>query len=199
MGAMKQVWIIVASLVLLTLGAVQLIRRQTNPPIESVVASALKSVQEQNRLSAFAARFVTVATSTKSRFGLSAQKTLIIPAVVRYEIDLAKLGQDDLIWNTKSQSLLVRLPAIELAGPEFDLNGTREYESGMILLSLTDVERRLDAENRARATEDVLAQARADAMMKLARAATQSAIVSSFALPLRAAGIDAHVKVEFNR
>ncbi len=194
---MRQVWIIVASLVLLTIGAVQWIGHRIDPPVETIVASALKSVQEQNRLSAFAARFVTVVTSSKSRFGLSAQKTLIIPALVRYEVDMAKLTQDDLDWDASGRTLTVRLPAIELAGPEFDLSATREYESGMILLSLTDVEQRLDAENRARAKADVLDQARALPMLKLARAATQSAVTRSFALPLRAAGIEAQVKVEF--
>jgi hypothetical protein len=34
-------------------------------------------------------------------------------------------------------------------------------------------------------------------MMKLARAATTSAVSNSFSMPLRAAGVEATVKVEF--
>jgi Protein of unknown function (DUF4230) len=193
---MKQIWLIVASAALLTLGVITYVQRAVDPPVETVVASALQSVQEQNRLSAFAARFVTVVTSSKARFGLSAEKTLIIPALVRYEVDLAKLKRSDLSWDAKAKTLSISLPPIEMSGPEFELPATREYESGAILLTLTDVEKLLDAENRSKAKADLLKQAQAAPMLKLAQDATQRAIASSFALPLRAAGIEAKVNVE---
>jgi Protein of unknown function (DUF4230) len=196
---MKQVWLILISLILLTLGAFTYLQRKVDPPVETIVASSLKSVQEQNRLSAFAARFVTVVTSSKSRYGLSAEKTLIIPAMVRYEVDLAKLKPADLRWDAASKTLSVALPPIEISGPEFDLRQTREYESGALLLTLTDVEKRLDAENRAKAEGDILTQAKAAPMLKLAREASIRAIANSFAMPLAAAGIKASVKVEFRQ
>ncbi len=196
---MKQVWLILISLILLTLGAFTYLQRKVDPPVETIVASSLKSVQEQNRLSAFAARFVTVVTSSKSRYGLSAEKTLIIPAMVRYEVDLAKLKPADLRWDAASKTLSVALPPIDISGPEFDLRQTREYESGVLLLTLTDVEKRLDAENRAKAEGDILTQAKAAPMLKLAREASIRAIANSFAMPLAAAGIKASVKVEFRQ
>jgi Protein of unknown function (DUF4230) len=194
---MKQVWLIVASAALLTLGVILYVQRKIDPPVETIVASSLQSLHEQNRLSAFAARFVTVVTSSKARFGLSAEKTLIIPALVRYEVDLAKLKQTDLKWDAEAKLLRITLPPIEMSGPEFDLAATREYQSGAVLLTLTDVERLLDQENRAKAKADLLQQARAAPMLKLARDATSRAVASSFALPLRAAGIEAGVRVEF--
>jgi hypothetical protein len=194
---MKQIWIMVASLLLLTLGVVTYVQRQINPPVENIVASSLKAVQEQNRLTSFAARFVTVVTSRKSQFGLSAEKTLIVPAMVRYEVDLGKLTREDVRWDAASETLSVRLPAVSLGGPEFDLPQTREYQSGLVLMTLTDVERLLDRENRTKAAADVLAQARAEPMMKLARAATIRAVASSFAMPLRAAGVEVKVVVGF--
>jgi hypothetical protein len=196
---MKQVWILLLSLTLLTIGAFSYIQRRVDPPVETIVASSLKAVQEQNRLSAFAARFVTVVTSSKSQFGLSAEKTLIIPALVRYEIDLAKLKADDLVWDAATKTLTVSLPPIELAGPEFDLAGVQEYKSGAVLLTLTDVEKLLDAANRAKAKGDVLAQAKAEPMLRLARDAHVRAVERSFALPLAAAGIEARVKVEIKQ
>jgi Protein of unknown function (DUF4230) len=196
---MKQVWLILISLILLTLGAFTYLQRKVDPPVETIVASSLKSVQEQNRLSAFAARFVTVVTSSKSRYGLSAEKTLIIPAMVRYEVDLAKLNPADLRWDAASKTLSIALPPIDISGPEFDLRQTREYESGALLLTLTDVEKRLDAENRAKAEGDILTQAKAAPMLKLAREASIRAIANSFAMPLAAAGIKASVKVEFRQ
>jgi hypothetical protein len=194
---MKQIWVIVLALVLATLGVFAWVKGRLDPPVETIVASSLKAVQEQSRLSTFAARFVTDVTSSKERYGLSAQKTLIIPAMVRYEVDLGKLTQKDVSWDAATKVLRVKLPAVEISGPEFDLTQTREYESGAVLMTLTDVEKMLDTENRAKARADLIAQAKAEPMMRLARAATERAVATSFAMPLRAAGVEANVKVEF--
>jgi Protein of unknown function (DUF4230) len=194
---MKQIWLILLSMIALTLGVVMYVKDRLDPLVETIVASSLKAVQEQSRLSTFAARFVTDVTSSKQRYGLSAQKTLIIPAMVRYEVDLAKLKQDDVSWDASAKMLRVKLPPVEITGPEFDLTQTREYESGAVLMTLTDVEKMLDTENRAKARADLIAQAKAEPMMRLARAATERAVVTSFAMPLRAAGVEANVKVEF--
>jgi Protein of unknown function (DUF4230) len=196
---LKQIWLILLSLIVLTFGVVAYVGHSFNPPVETVVASSLQSLQEQNRLSAFAARFVTVVTSSKSQSGLNAEKTLIVPAMVRYEVDLAKLKQDDLRWDAAAKALSIQLPPVELAGPEFDLSAVKEYESGAVLLTLTDLEKRLDAANRAKARGDILSQAKADPMLRLARDATARAVERSFALPLAAAGIEANLEVEFKK
>ena len=196
---MKQVWLILLSLILATMGAVMWIKRSVSPPVETVVASSLKSLQEQNRLSAFAARFVTVVTSRKEQLGFAAEKTLIMPAMVRYEVDLAKLKQNDLVWDAGAKTLTITLPPIELSGPEFALDQTKEYGSGAVLMTLTDVERLLDQSNRAKAKSDVIAQAKAPVMLKLAQDATARAIEHSFALPLKAAGVDAKVTVTITK
>ena len=194
---MKQVWLILLSLILATMGAVMWIKRSVSPPVETVVASSLKSLQEQNRLSAFAARFVTVVTSRKEQLGFAAEKTLIMPAMVRYEVDLAKLKQGDLVWDAGAKTLTITLPPVEISGPEFALDQTKEYGSGAVLMTLTDVERILDQSNRAKAKSDVITQAKAPTMIKLAQDATARAVAHSFALPLKAAGVEANVKVEF--
>ena len=196
---MKQVWLILLSLILATMGAVMWIKRSVSPPVETVVASSLKSLQEQNRLSAFAARFVTVVTSRKEQLGFAAEKTLIMPAMVRYEVDLAKLRQNDLVWDAGAKTLTISLPPVEISGPEFALDQTKEYGSGAVLMTLTDVERLLDQSNRAKAKADVIAQAKAPVMLKLAQDATARAIEQSFALPLKAAGVDAKVAVTITK
>ena len=103
---MKQVWMILLSLIVLSVSGIAWLQRRVDPPVQSVVASSLQSLHEQNRLSAFAARFVTVVSSRKEQLGFAAEKTLIIPAMVRYEIDLAKLKQSDLRWDDGDVDML---------------------------------------------------------------------------------------------
>ncbi|HXG81441.1 MAG TPA: DUF4230 domain-containing protein, partial [Sphingomicrobium sp.] len=160
------------------------------PDPETVASSALQSMRAQNRLVPFVARFVSVTSSRQERFGLSAERTLILPGTVRYELDLAKIGRDDIDWDEASKTLSVRLPAIEIAGPEVDLQAAREYGSGGILAAVTDAESRLDDANRGLAIADLRKQAMAPTPMRLAREAARQAVERSFAMPLRAAGID---------
>lgn len=164
---------------------------------ETVVAASLQGLQEQNVLVPFTARYVAVVTSTQSRLGLSAKKTLIMPGTVRYELDLGKLKQSDLDWDATTNALTVTLPPLRLAGPEIDIDAISEYRDGEILLTLTDAERTLDAANRKRAQEELIAQAKGATPMRLAQGAARTAVEQSFAMPLKAAGIDARVTARF--
>ncbi|KTE22695.1 hypothetical protein ATE67_01825 [Sphingopyxis sp. H050] len=164
---------------------------------ETVVAASLQGLQEQNVLVPFTARYVAVVTSTQSRLGLEAKKTLIMPGTVRYELDLAKLKQSDLDWDAATNSLGITLPPLRLAGPEIDLDSISEYRDGVILLTLTDAEKTLDAANRKAAQEELIKQAKGATPMRLARTAARNAVEQSFAMPLKAAGIDANVTARF--
>ncbi|ODU20865.1 MAG: hypothetical protein ABS87_08890 [Sphingomonas sp. SCN 67-18] len=194
-------WIGAAAAVALVLGGIWLLRAYVNdrldPKPETIVATSLAGLREQNRLSSFAARYVAVVTSEQNRFGLSAKKTMIMPGMVRYEVDLSRLKDGDLRWDAQARQLTVTLPPIELSGPDVDLAQIREYDGGGLLMSLTDAEKQLDSANRARAREDLLKQAQAPLTMRLARDATRRAVENNFALPLRAAGVDATVRVRF--
>ncbi len=194
---MNKALVAVFALALLIGGALWWAKQQISPPVETIVASSLDSLHEQNRLSAFAARFVTGVTSRKEQLGFSAEKTLIVPAMVRYEVDLAKLTKEDLVWDGAAKALTITLPPVEISGPEFALDQTKEYGSGAVLMALTDVEKLLDQSNRAKAKADVLKQAAAPTMIKFAQDATIRAVTQSFALPLKAAGVEAAVKVTF--
>jgi Protein of unknown function (DUF4230) len=198
-GGMNRTLAVFLALALLIGGVLWWTKRQISPPVESIVASSLESWHEQNRLTAFAARFVTVVTSRKEQMGFAAEKTLIIPAMVRYEVDMAKLSKADLVWDAQRKNLAITLPPMELAGPEFALDETREYKSGAVLMTLTDVEKLLDQANRAKAKADILKQAQSGTIWKMAQTASIRAVAQSFALPLKAAGVEANVKVEFRR
>jgi uncharacterized protein YpuA (DUF1002 family) len=92
----------------------------------------------------------------------------------------------------------VRLPEIEVAGPDVDLNAAREYGEGGVLAALTHADQQLDQANRAAAVKDLRKQASAEVPMRLARQAAKAAIERSFAMPLIAAGFkDATVVARF--
>ncbi len=164
---------------------------------QTVVAASLQGLQEQNILVPFTARYVAVVTSTQSRLGLEAKKTLIMPGTVRYEVDLGKLRQSDLDWDAAANALTVTLPPLRLAGPEIDIDAISEFRDGAILLTLTDAEQSLDAANRKAAQEELIKQAKGPTPMRLAQGAARTAIEQSFAMPLKAAGIDAKVTARF--
>lgn len=184
--------------VLLALFAVQrYVAGRLSPDPTTIASASLAGLREQNRLSAFAARFVAVTTSRRTQLGFATEKTLIMPGLVRYEVDLAKLTQRDVAWDAGARTLSVRLPAVEIDAPQVDLAAMREYGSGGVLARLTDADARLDSANRRAGQAELVRQAREGPMIKLARDATRRAVERSFAMPLRAAGLDAQVKVRF--
>ena len=109
------------------------------PDARTIATSSLESMRAQNRLITFVARYVSVVSSEEERLGglVSTERTLILPGNVRYEVDLSKLQPDDVRWDGNSQTLSVRIPDVEIAGPEVDLgwfgaasvNYTGEYYS----------------------------------------------------------------------
>ncbi|MFS0736766.1 DUF4230 domain-containing protein [Sphingomonas sp. 1P06PA] len=171
--------------------------RTLDPDPVAVASASLESMREQNRLTVLSARYVSVTTATQRRFGLSAQKTLIMPGDVRYEIDLAKLGRDDVRWDANARRLSVVLPPVEVSRPAVDLDAMREYDAGGVLMRISDAEARLDTANRRAGQAELLRQARGAMPMRMARDAARRAVERSFAMPLQAAGLDAAVEVRF--
>lgn len=169
------------------------------PEPETIAQASVQSMREQARLNVFAARYVAVVTSTQERLGgiVSAQKTMIMPGDVRYELNLANLGDQNVRWDEGTRTLHVTLPPIEISQPQIDLNAIQEYSGGGLLMRLTDAERALDEANRRQGLASLVEQARQPMPMRLARDSAKRAVARSFALPLRAAGIEANVAVRF--
>jgi hypothetical protein len=160
------------------------------PNPTTIATASLESMRAQNRLTVFAARYVSVVTSQQERLGglMSSARTLILPGDVRYELDLSKLQNRDVSWDASTHTLKVILPEVDVAGPDVDINAVREYGSGGVLSALTDADQQLDQNNRARAVSDLRKQATAAVPMQLARQAGREAVERSFAMPLLAAG-----------
>ncbi len=167
------------------------------PSPETIASASLTGIREQNRLSAFAANYAAVVTSEQQRFGLSAKKTLIMQGLVRYEVDMAKLTNDDVRWDASTGTLRVKIPAIETAPPQIDMNSIQEYGENGILRAFTNVDDILDDANRAKGQAELVKQANGPVPIKLARDAFKRAIAQNFQVPLRAAGLDAKVEAYF--
>src|SRR5436190_17653676 len=129
--AMVAVALVLGVMLGLTTGLVD--RVFGGPNATTIASASLQSMRAQNRLIAFVARYVSVTTTTTSRFGFSAERTLILPGDVRYELDLSKLQPDDVTWNGSSHTLEVKLPELDIAGPDVDLAAAREYGEGGVL------------------------------------------------------------------
>jgi hypothetical protein len=180
--------LILGVLIGVSTGIVDRIFGSANP--KTIATASLESMRAENRLTVFAARYVSVVTSEQQRLGglVSSERTLILPGDVRYELDLSRLRPDDVSWDGANHMLTVRLPMIDVAGPDVDINSVKEYGGGGVLSALTNANEQLDQTNRDRAVQDLRKQATAAVPMQLAREAGRTAIERSFAMPLLAAG-----------
>jgi hypothetical protein len=169
----------------------------SRPDAEAIATAALLAVRDEGRVVPFSARFVSVASASETHLGLTARKTLIMPGTVRYGIDLARLRRSSLTWDEASRTLTVTLPPLELSGPQIDLNQVQESSEGGLVMALAGSEKTLDRANRQAAQDELMRQAREAAPMGLARGAAMRGVARAFALPLRAAGIEASVAVRF--
>ena len=168
-----------------------------SPDARAIADAVLLSIRDQGRLVTLSSRHVAVVTARETRLGLTATKTLIMPGTVRYGVDLSRLGRRNLDWDDATTTLTVTLPPLEIAGPEIDLEEVREYSEGGLVMALTDAERALDQANVRSAREELMRQARDRTPTELARNAAMRIVARSFAMPFRAAGIDASVAVRF--
>jgi hypothetical protein len=133
------------------------------PDPKTIATASLQSMRAQNRLTVFAARYVSVVSSEQNRLGglVSSERTLILPGDVRYEVDLARLQPSDVSWDGSSHTLRVRIPEIDVAGPDVDIKAVKEYGGGGVLSALTNANQQLDQANRDRAVSDLRKQATA--------------------------------------
>ena len=189
------------AVVLLIGGALGLLLRRdpatSGADPQAVAAQTLLSVREQGRQIVYSARFSAIATASETRLGMTARKTLIMPGEARYSVDLSRLRRENLAWDEATRTLTVTLPPLEMSGPRIDLNQVQEYGEGGLIMALTNAETTLDETNRRAGQEDLMRQARGSGPMSAAREAAMRDVARAFALPLRAAGIDASVAVRF--
>jgi hypothetical protein len=173
------------------------IKARVDPDPVTIATASIAGLREQNRLSAFQASYVAVVTSKQTRLGFTAERTIVMPGTVDYSVDLSKLTNKSVVWDKKTRTLGVTLPPVEVSPPRINLSAIREFGQSGVLSTFTDAGKQLDEVNRAAGQKELVHQAMQPAPLKLARDATRRAVEQSFSLPLKAAGVDATVKVRF--
>lgn len=162
------------------------------PDPRALADAALLSVRDEGRMVAGTGRYVAVLPGDERLLGILGRTTLVVPGTVRYGLDLTRLRRSDLAWDAPTRTLTVTLPPLELSAPALDLAaGSVAGEGpGAPLSSLDDAKRRA-------ASDEILRQARQPAALETARTAAMHLVASAFAMPLRAAGVEASVAVRF--
>src|SRR4029079_7781705 len=105
------------------------------PNPATIASASLESMRAQNRRTVFAARYVSVVTSQQQRLGglVNSERTLILPGDVRFVLEWSNLQRVDVTGGGASCTLKVKLPEIEVAGPDVDINAVKEYGGGGVL------------------------------------------------------------------
>jgi hypothetical protein len=162
---------------------------------EALADAALLAVRDQGQIAAYGARYMAVVKGDERLLGVLGQSNLLVPGSVRYGIDATRLRRGDLAWDAPTRTLTVTLPPLELTAPAIETEAARAVWDGPVASAAAAPA--LDDARRRAATDDILRQARAPAALAPARAATMRLVASAFAMPLRAAGVDASIAVRF--
>jgi hypothetical protein len=127
---------------------------------------------------------------------LNSSRVMKAPFEVGYFVDLSGLDRGDFFWDAKSRTLTVKVPDVRVDPVNVDEARTTLDETSGIFVS-----RAAMAELRHRASAGAQRSARAEAVkpanLERARENGRQAITALFARPLRIAGIDATVRVQY--
>lgn len=157
-------------------------------PIGDPLATSLVAFDKQDRLTVFSAELAPVVASDDSRlFGLvTSRQVAVIPARVDYAIDLGKVGRDRMRWDAVSQTLTVRLPALEVTRPNLDEARAQYLREGVWITRAA--QDKLTRDNTKLAERLAVEQAANPVLLGLARSAAKDAIRQNLAIPLQVAG-----------
>lgn len=160
--------------------------------------SLVTGFQRQNELTVFAAQVVTVSTSRIDGLidALDREQTAIIPAQVRYTIDLSRMRAQDVAWDATARRMTVTVPPVLVQRPDVQEQRARYFDKG--LLPGTADTQTLTRSNSIKAGREALTLARNPEFLRLAEQSGRDAIASNARLYLSGAGIkDADVVVRF--
>lgn len=152
------------------------------------ITTSLAAFEKHNELTVFSAQLSPVVTSEDSRYLdlLQSRQIAVIPATVRYTLDLSALDAGDMAWDAGAKSLAVTLPDIAISAPNLDEARAQYLREGIFITR--DAQDNLTRQNTTLAQQMAREAAQEPALMELARAAARDAVAQNLAIPLQAAG-----------
>jgi hypothetical protein len=154
--------------------------------------------QRQNELTVFRAQLVTVPTTKVDGMVdmLDRVQTSILPARVRYTVDLSRMTDRDVSWNNATRTATVTVPPVIVQPAEVDPVARRVFRTGPPAAAATWDD--FGRSNAIKARREAASLAKAPELLRMAEASARDAVAANAELFLRGAGIaDAKVVVRF--
>lgn len=154
--------------------------------------------QRMNELTVFRAQVVAVPTSREDGVIdlLDRSQTDIVPARVRYTVDLSRLSPRDVRWDAATHIATVTVPPVVVQPADLDAASKRTFRTGPPAAA-ADWDR-FARSNALKARREAGTLARSPELLRMAETSARDAVAANAALFLRGAGIaDATVVVRF--
>lgn len=153
-----------------------------------VLAATVESLKAENRLVVWSYKGTAKVQATRKDWWIfEGTQTLIVPAVVRYELDLSKLTLDKVAYDDRAKLVTVRLPKLELADVAFQPEQATTINGGILTYGEDTVEA-LRKLNYRQARRALTAQAQQKSNITTAQRQAIENTQSYFEIPLRIAG-----------
>ena len=152
------------------------------------VATSLAAFKKQNELTVFSAQLSPVVAAQDSRYFdlVQSRQVAVIPATVRYTLDMSRIAAEDMAWDAATKSLNVTLPDITISAPNLDETRAQYLREGIWITR--EAQDDLTRQNSQLAQDLAMNAAKEPALMDLARSAARDTVRGNLAMPLQAAG-----------
>ena len=166
---------------------------------ERILATAVESLKAESRFVVYTYTGLADVEVNRSDWAglLQGSQRLSVPGRVSYHVNMSDLGPEDVTFDQKAQTLLVRLPPLRLR--EIAMEPERAVASNDGLLTISDdVVQSLTRANYRSARRAFIKQAQQPTIVQAAREQAVRAVTSQLVLPLHSTGAgDIRVRVTF--
>ena len=161
-------------------------------------SSFVAGFERRNELTVFAAQVVPVVTTVEPGLirALDRRHTAIIPAEVRYTVDMRAIDEGDVRWDPERALMTLTAPPVKVAAPNLREERGQYYSSGLPQFGQAAAASHRRSSGKAAAEAARLA--RSPELIRLAQDGARAAIADNAAAILRGAGFEnARVEVRF--
>lgn len=154
-----------------------------------VLATTVESLRDENKLLVFSYKGTAKVQAGRTVLWLfGGEQELIVPAIVKYYLDLSDLSLADVRYDEKAKLVTVKLPKVTLGEIAFQPENATTINGGVLTFSDEQVEA-LRKANYKNARSAMIAQAQQPGLLNAAKRLARTNVESYFAIPLRIAGL----------